>query len=441
MELKNKNTLLEIIRYRFNLDEDKANEEEIKGSLQRNVEFKGTNLWALIFAILIASIGLNVNSTAVIIGAMLISPLMGPIMGLGLGAGIFDFRLIKFSLKNLLVAVIISVLTSALYFWLTPLKGARSEILARTVPTIWDVLIALFGGLAGIIASSRKNLSNTIPGVAIATALMPPLCTAGYGLGTGNLYYFLGAFYLFLINSIFISISTFLIIRFLKFKPVGFVDKATEKRVRKLVWLIALFTILPSIYLAYKFVGQEIFKQNLKLFTHEVVEPRGFYIINERIRPGQRKVDWLVYGEEDIDTLKSVAKKFQPLYGLGEAEFTIKKATTGILESNKSQAMVAEEMGLTEKNAAILIEKDKTIRHLENRLSWEYVDTNTYNELRALFEPAELSIKRSILQSGQSRKDTVLLVYLKKKRTTNLRQVQRWLETKFYKDSIKLVVD
>ena len=155
---------------RFNLEEDKANENEIVDAIKKGIEFRGTNVWVLIFAIFIASIGLNVNSTAVIIGAMLISPLMGPIMGIGLGIGINDFELIKKAFKNLAIATVISVLTSSLYFFISPLSDAQSELLARTTPTIWDVMIALFGGLAGIVAATRKNVSNVIPGVAIETA-------------------------------------------------------------------------------------------------------------------------------------------------------------------------------------------------------------------------------------------------------------------------------
>jgi uncharacterized hydrophobic protein (TIGR00271 family) len=181
---------------RFNLHVDKADEDDVILSIRKNTDFVGPNLWTLIFAIFIASIGLNVNSTAVIIGAMLISPLMGPIMGIGLGLGTNDFELIKKGARNLLIATLISIATSTLYFWLTPLHDAQSELLARTTPSLWDVFIAFFGGLAGIVAGTRKEKSNVIPGVAIATALMPPLCTAGFGIASGNLYYFLGAMYL-----------------------------------------------------------------------------------------------------------------------------------------------------------------------------------------------------------------------------------------------------
>ena len=194
------------------------NEEEIIKEISEGVSFRGSTLWVLIFAIFIASLGLNVNSTAVIIGAMLVSPLMGPIIGMGLAVGIGDLELLKRSGRNFGVATLISVLTAMVYFLITPLSDAQSELLARTTPTIYDVLIATCGGAAGFIALCTKGKSNVIPGVAIATALMPPLCTAGYGLATGHILYFLGAFYLFFINTVFISLSTYVGTRLLHFR-------------------------------------------------------------------------------------------------------------------------------------------------------------------------------------------------------------------------------
>ena len=201
----------------FDIRQEKEDDRETIESIKRGVEFKGTNLWVLIFATFIASLGLNMNSTAVIIGAMLISPLMGPIMGFGLGLGTFDFELIKRAFRNFATATVFGIITSTIYFLLTPIDEAQSELLARTQPTVYDVLIAFFGGLAGIVASSTKSKGNVIPGVAIATALMPPLCTAGFGLASGNLYYFFGALYLYFINTVFISLATFLVVRLLKY--------------------------------------------------------------------------------------------------------------------------------------------------------------------------------------------------------------------------------
>lgn len=185
--------------------EDRESETETIENICRGINFRGSNLWVLIFAIFIASLGLNVNSTAVIIGAMLISPLMGPIMGIGLGLGINDFELIKKAFRNLAIATVFGILTSTFYFLISPLNEARSELLARTTPTIYDVLIAFFGGMAGVVASSTRLKGNVIPGVAIATALMPPLCTAGFGIASGNFTYFFGAFYLYMINSVLIE--------------------------------------------------------------------------------------------------------------------------------------------------------------------------------------------------------------------------------------------
>src|SRR5574344_825089 len=192
----------------FNLDTEVENFDNIHQEILKGVSFRGTNLWILFFAIIVASVGLNMNSTAVIIGAMLISPLMGPINGMGYSIATYDFDLFRKSAKNFLFAILSSLVASTLYFVLSPVSTAHSALLARTSPTIYDVLIALFGGLAGIVAISSKQKGNVIPGVAIATALMPPLCTAGYGIATRQFDFFFGAFYLFTINTIFIAIAS-----------------------------------------------------------------------------------------------------------------------------------------------------------------------------------------------------------------------------------------
>ncbi len=200
-----------------NLENEIDDFEKIYETIEKGVNFKGSNIWILIAAVIVASIGLNMNSTAVIIGAMLISPLMGPINGMGYSIATYDFLLFRKAIKNFTFAVIASLIASTAYFAISPISTVHSELLARTSPTIYDVLIALFGGLAGIVAISSKQKGTVIQGVAIATALMPPLCTAGYGLATGQFYYFFGAFYLFTINTVFIAISSVLISQILKF--------------------------------------------------------------------------------------------------------------------------------------------------------------------------------------------------------------------------------
>ena len=226
---------ISIARRYFDIMPDKENEQEIVSQITKGVNFKGANLWVLIFAIFIASLGLNVNSTAVIIGAMLISPLMGPIIGMGLAIGINDLELLKRAARNFGVATLISILTATAYFLLTPLSEAQSELLARTSPTIYDVFIATCGGAAGIIALCTKGKGNVIPGVAIATALMPPLCTAGYGIATGHPLYFLGAIYLFFINTVFISFATFIGVRLMKFQRKEFISVETEKTSKRVM--------------------------------------------------------------------------------------------------------------------------------------------------------------------------------------------------------------
>lgn len=285
---------------RFNLQEDKADEPLIVEAIRKNVDFKGVNLWALIFAIIIASVGLNVNSTAVIIGAMLISPIMGPVMGIGLGIGINNLRLVKKGAKNLLVATLIAILTSAIYFKISPLHEAQSELLARTSPSIWDVFIAFFGGLAGMVAASRRERSNVIPGVAIATALMPPLCTAGFGLATGNWYYFFGAIYLYFINSVFIAIATFLMARYLKMNRQHFADPRHEKRVNRYIVTIVVITILPSIVMAYRIVNKSIFEANAKKFVDEQFAFKNTQVVSRsyKYENKAKTIDLLLIGEE-----------------------------------------------------------------------------------------------------------------------------------------------
>ena len=266
----------------FNALPDKTDETAIVEQISDGVTFRGANLWVLIFAIFIACLGLNLNSTAVIIGAMLISPLMGPIIGMGLAVGRVDLELLKRSLTNYGVATVISVLTAALYFQLTPLTEAQSELLARTSPTLYDVLIALFGGAAGILALSTGGKGNVIPGVAIATALMPPLCTAGYGLAMGEWSFFFGACYLFFINTVFIALATYLGVRLLKFKPKQFVDKARLAVVNRYIAVIVVVTMLPAVYMTTQIIRPSVRENHVKQFVKHELNQSGTRILSEQ---------------------------------------------------------------------------------------------------------------------------------------------------------------
>lgn len=298
--------------HRFSLTEDKASDEYIDTTIRAGVELRGTNLWVLMFAIVVASIGLNVNSAAVVIGAMLISPLMGPIMGIGYAVGIDDTELLRKSFRNLLIAAGISLLVSTLYFLVTPLSDAHSELLARTTPTIWDVLIAFFGGLAGIIGVTRLEKSNVIPGVAIATALMPPLCTAGYGLANLDWRFFLGAFYLFAVNTVYIAVSTMLIIRVLKPAHKKYSDPRQHRRIKNILSTVLVLTIAPSIYLATKLVQEEVYQNRITQFLAHEPLLKNNIIVSSKVDTRQHLVDLTLIGEEmDDATITQIQERLK----------------------------------------------------------------------------------------------------------------------------------
>lgn len=274
--------LLKTLDRYFRLTDDRENEQEVVEQVSAGVVFRGTNLWILMFAILIASLGLNVNSTAVIIGAMLVSPLMGPIIGMGLSVGIGDYELLRRALKNYGVATLISVLTATVYFLISPLSEARSELLARTSPTLYDVLIAFCGGAAGVLALTTKSKGQVIPGVAIATALMPPLCTAGYGLATAQWNYFFGAFYLFFINTVFIALATFLGVKMLRFPSASNIQPELARRGRRLVTWVVVITMIPAAVMTVNIVKKDILERNIKAFVDRELAQNGTQILSQR---------------------------------------------------------------------------------------------------------------------------------------------------------------
>ncbi len=252
-------------------NDSRVNPMEVMENIKKEIEFKGYNVWVLMCSIVIASIGLNVNSIAVVIGAMLISPLMGPIRGIGLSVGTNNFKLLIYSLINFGVATVVSILVSFLYFKIMPFKDATAEILARTEPLILDVLIAFFGGLAGIIAASRHDNSTVVPGVAIATALMPPLCVTGYGLATNNWDYAFGAFYLFLLNSLFICLATIVVVRYLKFPLATYVNKKKERNIKIYIAIILIIILVPSGMKFMEVFNKSVFTNTAGLFVKERV--------------------------------------------------------------------------------------------------------------------------------------------------------------------------
>jgi uncharacterized hydrophobic protein (TIGR00271 family) len=431
--------LKNFIFYRFSLQEDNAEESETIDSIRKNVEFKGANLWTLIFAILIASIGLNVNSTAVIIGAMLISPLMGPIMGVGLGIGINDYELVKKGVRNLIIATIISVVASTLYFWITPLHETSSELLSRTSPSIWDVFIAGFGGLAGIIAATRKHKSNAIPGVAIATALMPPLCTAGFGLASGNIYFFLGAIYLYFINSIFICVATYLIVRYLKFHITEFEDKQYEKKVRRYILLIVLLTAAPSVYLAYRIVDKSIFENNARSFIQQELNYKNTQVISKTYKYSRdgNEIDLLLLGDEltplDIDSLQ----KRMPSYKLDHTKLIIRQ---GLNAKNQ--------LDISQIKASILeavYQGDSTSKKSNSYDAFSRPIPKIDKELKALYPKLRsYSISNvEVKHIDTSSVDTVTIAVLNFPSMLPVKErlrLQSWLKNRLQSDSLQLLI-
>ena len=395
------------------LNRTEAEERETVESIRNGVEFKGANLWILIFAIFIASLGLNVNSTAVIIGAMLISPLMGPIMGVGLSVGLNDFELMKRSLKSFLVATLFSVMTATLYFLFTPLDEVQSELLARTSPTIYDVFIALVGGLAGIVALSTKEKGNVIPGVAIATALMPPLCTAGFGLATGNWLYFLGAFYLYFINSVFISLATFIGVRVMRFQRKQFVDKAREKLVKRYIVAIAVLTMCPAVYLTYGIVKETFYQSAANSFISTELQFPETQVLSREISFEKREIKVVLLGKEIPEDQLALVRSKMDRYKLHDTKLVVFQGMNqnGAMDISNIRTLVMEDF--YKNTESRLLAQREELDSLHNVLAAfsgsGQVDARMGQEMKVLFpEVRTISLSKSLqLNVDSARTDTL----------------------------------
>ncbi|HEV7351105.1 DUF389 domain-containing protein [Telluribacter sp.] len=393
----------------LDLESDIEDYDRIHETIERDINFKGTNLWILSFAIIVASVGLNMNSTAVVIGAMLISPLMGPINGMGYSIATYNFPLFRRAFNNFVFAVGASLLASTLYFAISPVSTAYSELLARTSPTIYDVVIALFGGLAGIVAISSRFKGNVIPGVAIATALMPPLCTAGYGLATGQFTYFFGAFYLFMINTVYIAISSIVISQILKFPIRTVVEDAQKKRINRWITIVIIFTLIPSIYFGYELVQRERFNENAGRFVRSVGVFEGNYLLNQEINPANKTIRLTYGGSMITDGQRSmIAKRARDFFILDtqlqiEQGFSFANERENINEIDKLK-------GEINRLTMLLSRKDSYNDSLQTRMalgkqllqeikplypqivSCSYAETRVYNDKSSKFETIALVV-------------------------------------------------
>ena len=431
----------------FNLKPFIISQDEAETTIREGVSFRGTNILILIMAIFIASLGLNTNSTAVIIGAMLISPLMGPIIGIGLGVGIHDFALIKRAARNLLMATTVSVLTSTLYFIISPVAEGHSELLARTSPTIYDVLIAIIGGGAGIIGLGSKSKGNVIPGVAIATALMPPLCTAGYGIATLQAHYFFGAFYLFLINSIFIALATFVGVKLMGYHPVAIDNPERARKVRRTVYTIAVIAMLPSVYLTYNMLRQTRFTQNAARFVaNECVFPDTRVLSSDaEMDNGQRVLTITLMGKIlPTDSLNLALSSKLPFYHLEGTQIKIVQGYAAAASDNTSQSVrdiyEMAQNSISTKQAAIDSLRDVIRDYSLN----DTIAGRIAPEVRVLFpQVRELAVTRSVFGNiSTAALDTVnlaLVSYSAPMPKSKETELARYLEARLRLKSISIV--
>lgn len=448
LSLRRKSIIRSFFREYFDLKKDKDNELEAVDSIRKGVEFKGANLWILILAIFMASLGLNVNSTAVIIGAMLISPLMGPIMGIGLSVGLNDFELMKRSFKSYSLTTLFSITTATVYFLITPLSEAQSELLARTSPTIYDVFIALLGGLAGLIALSSKGKGNVIPGVAIATALMPPLCTAGFGFASGNIHYFLGAFYLYFINSVFISFGTYLGVRTMHFRQKEFVDKNREQFVRRSIVFVVLLTLLPAVYLTYGIVKSTLYEVAANRFISNELSFEKTQVLDRKVNYETNEIQVVLVGDKVDEEKIELARLKLADYQLESTKLSVFQGTNedGI-DLSSVRSMLMED--LYKNNEERLLAKQQRIGELEKQLErhqeYDNMSRTIVPELQVLYPTlSSLSISRAIeVESNTLKSDTMALAVLKFSKPLSEADKQRigdWLKARTRVNKVKLVV-
>ena len=419
----------------FNLHNGEEDKEKVLANVKSNISFSGSNLWILACAIMVASVGLNVNSTAVVIGAMLISPLMGPIVGAGFALGMFDFHLLRKSLKNLLLSTIVGLLVSFLYFYLSPYKEAHSEIIARTAPNIYDVLIAFFGGLVGVIAVTRVEKGNPIPGVAIATALMPPLCTAGYGLATGNFAYFGGALFLYTINCVFICIATYVIVKFLKYPAVDFVDKKKSDKIRIWISVIVSLMVIPSVYFAYRFIDQQNYEFKVKTFLNKEFEEKGNTIVYKKTTyssvPKKIELAFLTrrFSAAQVKEVNERLKK----YKIENTQVIIRQDSAFLANATTKNA---ENNEVADQSTAI-------ISDLNNRVNkYTFKTENIFPEAQSIFPNLKsISIaKQEIYNRSDSTKIIPVAFYQSEKTLSNDQEktLRNWLKVKLKIDTLEI---
>jgi uncharacterized hydrophobic protein (TIGR00271 family) len=427
---------------KLSLRKEKEEFRVVQENIKKNSIVQGTNLWILFFAILIASLGLNINSTAVVIGAMLISPLIGPIIGLGFGAATNDLNLIRTAFGSYSFSTIVGLIASTVYFLSSPIDDAHSEILSRTLPSIYDVLIALFGGFAGVIAISSKQKGNVIPGVAIATAIMPPLCTAGYGLATLQLNYFIGAFYLFIINSVFIFAATIITTHFLKYPAKKYSDPTLEKKEKSITWIIIILTLIPSIYLGYSIVEKNKFIKKVELFISKEAIFKNDYLLKKEIIPEKKSI-LLTYGGREIKEIEiNELKNKLKYYDLENVDLEIRFGFS--FNSDEKGNDDLNQIGLALNQSC---KENKLLKSKMDSVSNQYeLSQKIYKELKILYPDIKEAIIKPIpinQDSSKNQKFTylVILTQSKKINKNENEKLNKWLQERLGNTKVQLIFD
>ena len=420
--------------------------EAAERSIRNNIFFKGPNAWILAIAIIIASVGLNVNAIPVVIGAMLISPLMGPIFGLGLGLGVSDVELMKSSGKNLFVMVMISLTASFLYFVITPLSLTNpTELLARTNPTIYDVLIALFGGFAGILEQSRKDKGTVFAGVAIATALMPPLCTAGFGLASGNPSYFFGALYLFFINCLFIMLATYLSVKYLDFRQTEFKDVSTGRKTKRIITVLIILFTAPSIWSAVTLIHQNRFEESALAFVEHSKSYGKSFMYNYKIDHSNGSVVELFFTGDALDeNTKQTIYQTAARYNIKQEQICINDHTT--TEDVSDNELVREIYNRMDQEIAM---RDNEIKRLTAELEAQQHSDIPYSQIAREIKATYPSINEVHITYGEHIADSdtenhqhstiVAIVASRRLVDSDKNKLQEWLKVRLNSENLILI--
>jgi uncharacterized hydrophobic protein (TIGR00271 family) len=426
--------------FRFlDLTSDLDDIDQIHSSIENGIIFKGTNLWILIFAIVVASVGLNTNSTAVIIGAMLISPLMGPINGMGYSIATYDFALFQRAFKNFTFAVAASLLASTVYFSISPLSRAHSELLARTSPTIYDVLIALFGGLAGIVAISSRHKGTVIAGVAIATALMPPLCTAGYGLATLQFSYFFGAFYLFIINTVFIGISSVLFSQVLNFPIRTIVEPGRKRQVNRIISAVIAVTLIPSIYFGYVLIRKEQFIERATDFINLVAVVKGSYLLKHEVDADQQTIKLVYAGMNLSEDAKKDVLALARATNIATNSIAFEQAIS-FSEVNADITEVDNNLRAELNRLSLILQNNRReIDSLQNRT---LIGKQLLSEIQSFYPQVRSLTFSETTEYHENDSTNISLVVLTSNaafRTNEKQRIVTWIKSRIAADSIKTI--